>query len=296
LVRIRFVAAAVLADFDSAMPDAVEQLNSATALAEQLKDTPLVIEGRLRLGVTLFNMGRLVDAAAELNKSSSLASAAGDTRYEARARAGLAVIDYLRGHAEEGERRGLEAKALLERTGETFFQIQNLAALAQCALARGDAAHAETQLREALAIALNEDSFLVAEVGRLLIETLIELDRLEEASQIAAFAARRVQHDQPYGQAAVEIGQAALAHAVGDLPRALGHHRTALARLEELGLRIDLGQARVAYARTLRECGDLAAAYEQLEAARMTFETTGADGLLGGVQRELEELSTATSG
>jgi hypothetical protein len=69
-------------------------------------------------------------------------------------------------------------------------------------------------------------------------------------------------------------------------------YETAIAALDELGLPIELSQARISYGRTLRDGGDLAAAREQFEAAREVCERMGATGLLANVEQELALIRT----
>jgi tetratricopeptide (TPR) repeat protein len=211
----------------------------------------------------------------------------GSSRDEARANFLLALIRYLRGDVDGAERLGEQARAWLERTGETFFQIQNLIALGQYALARDDPATAEERLRDALPIALDEDSFLVAEIYRLLAETLIVLNRLSDASELVDFAARGTGVDHPYTRAAIQMAEAALSTAVGDLGGSATRYEEAIALLDELGLPLELSQARIAYSRILREMGESEAAREQLDAARAACDRMGATGLLTGIDQEL---------
>ena len=83
------------------------------------------------------------------------------------------------------------------------------------------------------------------------------------------------------------MAEAALASSIGDLGTSAARYETAIAALDELGLPIELSQARISYGRTLRDGGDLEAAREQLEAAREACERMGATGLLLDVEKEL---------
>jgi class 3 adenylate cyclase/tetratricopeptide (TPR) repeat protein len=293
-LRLRFVRAAIRGEIDGAYEEALADLAEALDIAEELGETSLVIEGHLRTGFILYNMGRLLDAEAAVRHCSELAAEFGSTRDVARAQYLQALITYLRGDGDEAEQTATWVNALLERTGETFFEIQSLIALGQYALARGDASVAELHLRRALDIALDEDSFFVAEICRLLIEALVELDRVDEAAELEAFAARRVQHDHAYARAAVQMGEAALASATGDFAASVQSHQAALATLDKLGMPIDLSQARLAYGRTLRRVGDAGAAREQLELAQRACEQMGAIGLLRRVEHELALLEAAS--
>jgi tetratricopeptide (TPR) repeat protein len=199
----------------------------------------------------------------------------------------LAFIRYLRGDLDDAERLGEQTRIWLERTGETFFQIQNLIALGQYALARREPEAAEMRFREALPIALDEDSFLVAEIYRWLTETLIVLGRIDDASELAEFASRGTGVDHPFTRAAFRMAEAAVATAVGDLAGAAKQYKEVIALLEEVGLPIEMSQAQVAYGRILRDTGEHAGARAQFEAARQAFERMGATGLLFDVELEL---------
>src|SRR5262249_31712900 len=159
-----FMFAAVKGDMEGNFNEALDELAHGIALAEEIEELPLLVEGHLRMGFILQNTGQLERAEAEFARTASLAADLGSTRDEARATMPLAFIRYLRGDIEGAEVLGQETRGWLERTGETFFQIQNLIALGQYALARRDPVVAEERFREALPIALDEDSFLVAEI------------------------------------------------------------------------------------------------------------------------------------
>jgi predicted ATPase/class 3 adenylate cyclase len=291
-LRARFMSASITADMEGEPKTAADELMRGIAIAEELGDRPLSLDGHLRLGFVFLNMGELASAEDELKICSALAEELGNNRDLVRATCPLATIRYLRGDVEGAEELAEQTATLLERTGETFFQIQNLMTLAQGALARGDAAGAEGHLRSALLIALDEDSVFVADICRLLIEALIDLGHLDEAADIAAFAERRIQQSDRYTRAAAQMGQAALAQATGDFPTAIRNHKAALAALEELTMPIDLAQARLAYGMTLRKAGEDEEAREQFELAQRACRQMGATGLLRRIEGELARLET----
>jgi tetratricopeptide (TPR) repeat protein len=272
---------------EGAFDEALEDLAEGVAIAEEINDLPLLVEGHLRVGFILQNIGELERAEKEFARSAELAADLGSTRDEARASMPLAFIRYLRGDADEAERLGEQTRAWLERTGETFFQIQNLIALGQYALARNDPKAAEERFRDALPLALDEDSFLTAEIYRLLTETLILLGRVDDAAELADFAARGTGVDHPFTRAAFEMAKAAVATAVGDLEEGARGYEEAIALLGSLGWPVELSQARIAYGRILRDMGESEAAREQLDAAREACERMGATGLLADVEEEL---------
>jgi tetratricopeptide (TPR) repeat protein len=271
---------------------ALDALGKGVAIAEEINDLPLLVEGHLRIGFILQNIGEFERAEQEFARSASLAADLGSTRDEARATMPLAFIRYLRGDLHEAERLGEQTRAWLERTGETFFQIQNLIALGQYALARRDPAAAEGWFREALPIALDEDSFLVAEIYRLLTETLILLGRVDDASELADFAARGTGVDHPFTRAAFKMAEAAVAMASGNLAGAASLYEESIALLDELGLPLEMNQAKVAHGRILRDLGDFAGARVQFEQARDAFAHMGATGLLDDVEADLALIQT----
>jgi class 3 adenylate cyclase/tetratricopeptide (TPR) repeat protein len=292
-VRAGYSFAAVKADMDTDFDDALADLTAAVATAERIGDLPLLVEGHLRMGFILQNIGELERAEAEFARTAALAAELGSTRDEARASMPLAFIRYLRGDLPEAERLGGLTHGWLERTGETFFLIQNLIALAQYALARGDAELAEQRLREALPIALDEASWSVAEIYRLLTEALVRLDRLEDAARLTEFAGRGMEIEDPYAEAAVFMAEAVLAAGRGDHATASTQYAKAITVLDELGLPIELSQARIAYGRTLRDAGEPAAARAQLEEARTACERMGATGLLAEIDEQLALAAAA---
>ncbi len=244
---------------------AAERLRGAIALADELDDRALVIEGHLRLSFVLMNAGELAGAEAEFTKCLELAGSLGSRADEARALPPLAMIKYLRGDLAEAERLGLEARSALEVTGETFFQVQNEIALAQFARARGERAEAERRLRDALPTALEQGGWVLTDLYRLLVHVLAEAGSVDEAAELAEFAARDVVEDRSYTFAAILLARASVAVARGD--EFVQQYEQALGLLDELGLPIDASLARIAYAEALTRAGDEERARRQLELA-----------------------------
>jgi tetratricopeptide (TPR) repeat protein len=288
--RLQIRAAFALAsakDYLGAAEEALEELGRAISIAEEINDRPLRVMGHLRAGFLLSNRGDLAGAEAQLEKCSSLAAELGSSRDEARATFLLGLIKYYRGELEEAEGLGEQARAWLERTGETFFQIQNLIALAQYALARDDLPLAEEHLRQALPIALEEGALEAVDIYRLLTETLVRQGRLSDAAELAEFAGRDVPEENPYASAALRLAEASVATAQRESDLATERYAEAVALLEQLDMRIEVSQSRLAFGRSLRELGDLAGAREQLEVAREACIAMGATGLAAEVEREL---------
>jgi tetratricopeptide (TPR) repeat protein len=270
-----------------AVEEALEDLGRAISVAEELEDRALRVVGHLRKGFLLYNIGDLAAAEEELTRCSSLAAEQGSSRNEALATFPLALIKYLRGDIDEAERLAEQARGWLERTGDTYIQIQNLVALAQYALARDDLVLAEERLRQALPLALAEGSWLAGDVYRYLTETLVRQGRLDDAEELVEFAARGVPPDQPQMRVPICLASAALATAKGERTLAIERYEEAIGIFEQLEMRIDLSQARIAYGHALRELGNSESAREQLERAREDCTEMGATGLAAQVEREL---------
>ena len=203
----------------------------------------------------------------------------------------LTLYRYYRGDVEEAERLALQALAWLERTGDTYLAVQNLRDLARYALARGDASLAESRLRDAVPLALESGGWLVIEIYRYLAEALVAQDRLVEARELVAFAARNLPEEHQYARAALRLAEAAVATAFGENLGALKSFTEAISLLEEQKLLSDLADARLAFAKSLRRFGDHVASRAELERARNIFAPMEASGPLAEIERELTELA-----
>lgn len=291
-VRAAFSFAALRADFDGAVAEAVESLRQAVAWAEEMDDRALRVEGHLRLGFLLFNMGDLAAAEEELRLCSELAGEAGSFRDQARAVFLLGLATYYRGDAREAERLNLQARDWLERTCEPFFQIQNFRALGLYALARNEPEAAEVWLREAIPLALEEGGRFVLEVYRYLAEALVAQGRIGDADDLVEFAGRSVPEEDLAAQAYVLLARAGVAAARGEREIAEHCYEEGLRRLEDQQLPIEVGEARIAFARALRGFGAVAEATSQLELARACFESMAAGGVAAEIERELAEMAS----
>ncbi len=290
-IRAAYALASLKGDIGAA-DDALEELARAISIAEEIEDRPLRVDGHLRAGFLLFNKGDLAGAEEQLERCSSLAAELGSSRQEARATFLLGLIKHYRGQLDEAERLGEHARGMLERTGETFFQWQNFTALAQYALARGDPTTAEKHLREALPLALGESSWMGGEIYRFLTEALVRQGRLNDAAELAEFAARGIPAEPPQTRAAVAIAKAAVATARREAAMAVQLYEEALAIFADLDLQIDLIVARIAYGQALREFGDAGDARKQLDLARRASMPMGATGLIAQVEHELGLLES----
>ncbi len=290
-IRAGYETGTLRADFDGDHDAAVEQVRRGLSTAEVLGDRQLRVEGHLRLGFFLFQMGQLAAAEEELIRCAALASELGSFKDEARATFLLGLTKYYRGDVEDAERLALQTRDWLERTSDSYFQIQNLArALAVYALAKGDPVRAEEWLREAVPLALDSGGWLVLETYRYLVEALVRQGRLDDARELTEFAGRNVPEEDAYAQAELRIAQGLLASAEDDADAAVAGFAAAVELLEEQRLAIELGEARIAFARVLLQFGDEELAREQLALARGTFLPMDARSPLGEIERELARI------
>jgi len=247
----------------------------------------------MRIATLLYNVGNLSGAEDELVQCSALVSEFGSLRYEAQMTWLLGLVKYHQGEIEDAERLGLRTLELLERTGETYFRLQTLRTLALCAISRRDMQLAEERLREAIAVALEIGGWLAVDFNRLLVDVLIGRGRLGEARELGDIARHSVPAEDLYARAASLLIEASLATADGRRSVAEEAFASALLLLEEQRLPLDLGEARLAYGRALRQLGDAAAAAVELERAQTELAGMGARGLVGEIARELKEIEGA---
>ena len=290
-VHATFGLAAVRADHEGEAEAAVEELRRALSVAEEMDDRALRVEGHLRLGFLLFNMGEIGASERELLRCTELAGELGSIRDEARAAFLLGLVKHYRGEPDEAARLSLQARDWLERTGEPYFQMQNFRALGLYALARGDLDAAELRLREAIPVAVEEGGREVLEVYRFLTETLVRQERIPDAVTLVEFASRNVPEEDLAAQAHLLLARAAIAAAQGDRG-AFALYARAINWLEEQFLPIEASEARITFASALRRLGELDDARAQLTIARETFERMGASGPCAQVDGELERIES----
>jgi len=289
--KVAFVLAALVADFDAEHDRAVDSLRAGIATAEEIDDTPLVAEGHLRLAATLYNRGDLAGAETELRRCLDLARDLGSHRVEAEATSWLGIITYYRGDTDEGERLCRQARRWFERTGDTYFQVQNLVrGLAVFALADDRPDEAETWLREAVPVALQIGGWVVVEAYRYLVEALVAQERLDDARELVAFAARNLPEEDAYARSSLLMAEAIVATATGEAATASTAFSEALRLIEELDMPLEFAEARMMLGRSLSSVGDRMGARAELERARAIFVRLGATRRRDAIDRELAEL------
>jgi tetratricopeptide (TPR) repeat protein len=292
-VRVAYEAAYVRAWFEGDLDPAINAVADALAIAEELDDLALRIEGHMRLGSMLVNSGRLAQADEHLTRCVELAAGVGSFRDEARATSMLGFVKYYRGETELAEQLAEQALEWLERTLDSHLQIQNLRELARYALRRGDADTAEQRLRQALPLALDGGGYLVLEVYRYLVAVLLAQGRIDDAKQLLAFAARSLPEEDAYARAAFLLAEANVAAASDEPTAAATSFSEALRLLEEQQLVIDLGEARLELAQALRKFGDISGARTELERARGLFVRIEARGIVEEIDSELAAVEEA---
>jgi class 3 adenylate cyclase/tetratricopeptide (TPR) repeat protein len=289
--KVAFVLAALVADFEGEHDRAIEMLRAGIATAEEIDDTPLVAEGHLRLAAIVMNRGDFAEAETELRRCLELARELGSHRVEAEATSWLGMITYYRGEPEEGERLCRQARQWFERTGDTYFQVQNLVhGLAVFALADDRPDEAETWLREAVPVALQIGGWVVVEAYRFLVEALVAQERLDDARELVAFAARNLPEEDALARSSLLLAEAVVATATGEATTASTAFAEALRLIEELDMPLELAEARMALGLSLRTFGDATGARTELERARAMFVRIGATTRRDAIDRELVEL------
>jgi len=289
-IKVAFVFATFLGDIEGRHDDALESLRAAVATAQEIDDRALVAEGHLRIAALLMSHD-LAAAEPELRRCLELASDLGSHRIEAEATSWLGIVAYFRGQPDEGERLCLRARTWFERTGDTYFQVQNIMrGLAIFALSDGRPEEAEAWLREALLVALQIEGWVVVETYWRLVESLVAQDRLDDARELVAFAARSTPEEDPYARSSLLMAEAAVATASGESTAAATAFAEALRLLEGLNVPIDLAEARLALGRSLRAFGDVTGGRTELERARAIFSRIGATTRRDTIDLELAEL------
>jgi tetratricopeptide (TPR) repeat protein len=290
-VRTIYEAAHVRWWFDGEGDEALAEWQRGLEIAEELGDETLQLEGQKLLVIVLYNLGRLVPAEEVLTQSSSILSRRASLRDEARVTFQLGLIKYHRGDVDEAEQLSGRALAWLERVGDAFYQLQSVRTLALCAAARGDDVLAEQHLRASMPLALEIGGVMAVEMQRLLVETLVRQERLEDARALSEFALRNLPQEDSYGRIAGTLISASVAAAEGERDVATRCYTTAIEQLVEQQLPVDLGEARLAYARALRRLGEVELARAELEDVREQLAEMGARGLVEQADAELAALA-----
>ncbi len=288
--RVAFVMNTFVVDYLGELDQPIEKLRAAIAEAEALGDHALAAEGHLRIAAPLMSHD-LEAAESELQRCLELADDLGSHRIEAEGASWLGIVAYYRNRPEEAERLCLQARTWFERTGDSYFQVQNLTlGLGTFALENGRDEEGEKWLREALPVALQIGGWVLLNTYWHLVRTLVAQDRLDDAREIAAFAARGVPEEDPHSSAWLSLTEGWVATAAGESAAAAAAFAEAVRLFEELDYPLDLAETRFAFARSLLTFGEVVGGRTELERARSTFARIGADVRRDAVDAELAEL------
>lgn len=290
-IRVAFVKNTFVVDYlGEELDQAIENLRAAIATAEAIGDHALAAEGHLRIAAPLLGHD-FAAAESELQRCLELADDLGSHRIEAEGMSWLGGVAYYRNRPEEAERLCLQARTWFERTGDSYFQVQNLVLnLATFALGDDRAEEGEKWLREALPIALQIGGWVLVNTYWHLVRSLVAQNRLDDAREIAAFAARGVPEEDPHSRAWLALIEAGVATASREPAASAAAFAEALRLFEELNYPLDLADARFAFARSLLSFGEVVSARTELERARSTYVRIGADVRRDAVDAELAEL------
>ena len=131
----------------------------------------------------------------------------------------------------------------------------------------------------------------MVEAYRYLAEALVAQDRLEDAREIVAFAARNLPEEDSYARSSMLLAEAIVATAAGEPAAASTAFAEALRLIEELGMPLGLADARMALGTSLARFGDTTGARAELERARTIFSRLGATTRQEAIEAELQSLS-----
>ena len=115
-------------------------------------------------------------------------------------------------------------------------------------------------------------------------------DRLDDAHEIAAFAARGVPEEDPHSSAWLSLIEAWVATAAGERAAAAAAFAEAVRLFEELNYPLDLADARFAFARSLLRSARWSAAGMSSSERALSTPAIGADVRRDAVDAELAEL------
>jgi class 3 adenylate cyclase/tetratricopeptide (TPR) repeat protein len=295
-VRTAYELSALRGDLEGNADSAIHELREAIVIAEELGDLSLSLEGHLRIGSLLFNIGKLADAERESALVAKLAAPLGSNRDKGRATFLLALVTFYRTGPQQARRLASRALKWTERVGDSYFQVQCLRTLAQCDLATGASQLAETRLRQALAIAEASGGWLVVEICRYLVEALLDLGRVQEAGQVAAYARSVVPPEADYANAAALLAEAMVIARGTDPASAWKGFVDAIDIMESQQLWLDLGEARMLQAHALARDRQFEEARDALGRARALFARLDANAQVEAADRALARMSLEVTG
>lgn len=264
--------------------EGIFDLERGLDLAARSAQTLTLIEGHMRLGSHLLNMGSLAQAEEHFTRVVSLSKGT-SLRTESAASFMLATVWFYRGPREGASELAMKAQAGLERTNDRYPLVQNMRTLAKLALVQDDGATAEEWLTRALPLALELGGWLPADIDLHLVEALGMQGRWGEAREAATRARANAPSEDPYSRAAAALAEGLVAQACGDGQAASHAFDEALPLIEQQGLSIDLAEANLTVARALAESGEVDRCAAYRERARALFEHAGAHAMVADIDR-----------
>ena len=272
---------------------AIENLRPAIALAEEIDDRALVAEGHLRIAALLMSRAtsppprRSFAAARRARRRARQPPHRGGGYVLARDRAPTTAAGPRRpSGSASGRGRGSSAPA----TPTSRCRTSSPAWRSSLDQQNGRIEEAEARLREALPVALQIGGWVLHKTYWHLVEALVAQDRLDDAREIVAFAARNLPEEDPLSRAWLLLSEALVATADGESTAASTSFAEALRLLEELNYKLDIAEGRFVLGRSLCAFGDVGGARVELERARALFVLIGADIRRDAVDAVLAEL------
>jgi hypothetical protein len=143
-------------------------------------------------------------------------------------------------------------------------------------------------------MALEAGGWVLIEIYRYMIESLLRQDRGDDAQQLAEFAARNLPEQDVYARATLLAAQALVSTERGERTAASSAFAEALRLFEAQQMHVDLGETRMAFAQALVRFGEDGAARTELVRARAQFARMGADGMVERIDAALQEMRGGT--
>jgi class 3 adenylate cyclase/tetratricopeptide (TPR) repeat protein len=294
-LRAAYELAELRGGFEGKVDSAIAGLRRAQLVADGLGDRPLLFEGHLRMATLLFNVGKLVEAGREAALAEQVAVSLGSNRDRARAVFCSSMVALYRAGPSVARPMAADALKWNERVGDYYYQLQSVRALAKCELNAGAPERAEEHLRAARELAEQAGGWLGIEIRRYLVEALVEVGRVPEATQVLADARAAVPPEDEYAAAAVLLAEALVSAGGADHAGAWHSFVEAMRIMESLQLWLDRGDTQILHARALARDGLYARAEGEFAQARSLFAQLGADAMVEDIDRELSLLALPTA-
>ena len=253
LARAAYERSVLMSSFEGEIEEALDEIARGLERAREAGNDGLVLEGRLRAGFHLLDLGRMDEAEEELRAVIDGAEELGRTRDASRAKMELAFARRFQGEPAEAEELARQAHDPFLRTGDRYFVAQNLRLLSEVAWDRGDDPAAVELAREAVgaAVALGSHT-LVLEAQLALVEALVGSGFAEDARAVAVTAREWLPEGDRGALLLILRMDALVALVDGEVTAALEASRRGVEIADELGRLLDRVSTRVHLADVLR--------------------------------------------